>query len=177
MAPNNASTTNEMHRLLCFALLLSFPQQRDALDDVPMHSVPQNLPCADQPKTIRQLTESFGKSRIPSPGEISGSWVAIGFLGETPSFNCNGVTRGSRFEWVMFVNQYSVEIDMIGMNHHQKTTLKPDNRGSLAVPVEFGGDTVPVYKCRLTQRNTLACMFRGPGGTSGVEFKKIPVKR
>lgn len=120
---------------------------------------------------------AFDKGRIPPPLEMTGSWVAIGFLGdgETPSFNCNGVMRGPKFEWVIRANQYSVSMDIIGTTE-QKTTLKPDNSRSLAIPVAFGGDTAPVYKCRLTQRKALACVFHGPGGTTGVEFKKIPLK-
>ena len=45
---------------------------------------------------------------------MTGSWVAIGFLGNAPSFNCNGVKRGPKFEWVIRANQYSVEMDIIG---------------------------------------------------------------
>src|SRR5215475_12910619 len=139
-----------MCRLFCLAFLLWFPQQRATVDDL-QHSIPQNLPCADQPRSMKELTESFDKGRIPSALEISGSWVAIGFLGDTTSFNCSGVTRGPKFEWVLHATQYSVDMDIIG-THHQETTLKPDNRGSLALPVDFEGDSVPVYKCRLTQR-------------------------
>jgi len=125
---------------------------------------------------MKELTESFDKGRIPSALEITGSWVAIGLFGDFTSFNCSGVTRGPKFEWVLRVNQYSVDMDILG-THPQKTTLKSDNGGSLALPVDFEGDSMPIYKCRLTQRRTLACIFHGPGGTAGVEFKKVLLKQ
>ena len=167
-----------MYRLLGIVLLLWVTQQRNTVDNVPRHSTPQNLPCSDQPRSMNELVEAYDKGRIPSPLEMNGSWVASGFVGdsETPSFNCNGVTRGPKFEWVMHANQYSVSMEIIGVGV-QKRTLKPDNDGSLAIPVAFGGDSTPVYKCRLTLRKTLACVFHGPGGTTGVEFKKIPVQQ
>ena len=141
----------------------------------PKTSIPQNLPCADQPTSIKDLTASFDKGRMPSPLELSGSWVAIGFLDNAPSFNCNGVRRGPKFEWVIRANQYSVSMDIIGTTHQQRT-LKADNDGSLALPVDFGGDGIPPYRCRLTDRKTLACILRARGGTTSVELKKMPVK-
>src|ERR1051326_5285756 len=103
-----------MYHLLYVAFLLSFPQQRDALNDLSRHSIPQNLPCADQPTSIKDLTEAFDNGWIPSEAEMTGSWVAIGFFGNAPRFNCHGVKRGPKFEWVIRANQYSVEMDIIG---------------------------------------------------------------
>ena len=165
-----------MHAFL-FTLMLWSPRAQ-VVDDIPKNAVPQTSPCADQPRSMKELMAAFDKGRIPSPLEMTGSWVAIGYVGdgETPSFNCNAVMRGPKFEWVIRANQYSVLMEIIGTTA-QKTTLKPDTGGSLAMRVEFGGDTTPVYKCRLTQRKTLACIFRGPGGTTGVQFKKIPLKQ
>ncbi len=93
---------------------------------------------------MTELTESFAKGRIPLRREMTGSWVAIGYLGDTSSLNCDGVTRFQKFEWVILANQYSVEMDIIG-THHQKATFKQDNRGSLALPVDFEGDSTPPY--------------------------------
>src|SRR5205809_4720379 len=139
-----------MYRLLGIVLLLWVSQRRNTLDNVPRNSTPQNLPCSDQPRSMKELMEAFDRGQIPSALEMTGSWVAIGYVGdgETPSFNCNGVTRGPKFEWVIRANQYSVSMEIIGTTA-QKPTLKPDNSGSLALPVAFGGDSVPVYKCRL----------------------------
>src|SRR5262245_12990225 len=103
---------------------------------LPKNPVLQNRPCADQPRSIKQLMDAFDKGRIPLPRELTGSWVAIGLLGDTPSLNCDGVKRGQKFEWVILANQYSVEMDIIG-TYHQKATLKQDNGGSLALPVDF----------------------------------------
>ena len=68
-----------------------------------------------------------------------------------------------------------VEMDIIG-TYHQKALLKPDDHGSLSLPVDFEGDSIPVYRCRLTQRGTLACIFQGHGPGIGVEFKKMQLK-
>ena len=66
------------------------------VDDIPKNTVPQTSPCADQPRSMKELMAAFDKGRIPSPLEMTGSWVAIGYVGdgETPSFNCDGVMRG-----------------------------------------------------------------------------------
>ena len=60
------------------------------MDDIPKNAVPQTSPCADQPRSMKELMAAFDKGRIPSPLEMTGSWVAIGYVGdgETPSFNC-----------------------------------------------------------------------------------------
>ena len=160
-----------------FTLMLWLPPVQ-TVNDIPKNAVPQNLPCSDQPRSMKELMAAFDKGRIPPPLEMTGSWVAIGFLGdgETPSFNCNGVMRGPKFEWVIHANQYSIEMDIIGTTHQQRT-LKADNGGSLVLQVDFGGDGIPPYKCRITDRKTLACILRARGGTVGVEFKKMPLNR
>jgi hypothetical protein len=75
----------------------------------------------------------------------------------------------------MIANQYSIEIDMIG-SHVQLRTLTPDDHASVALAVDFEGDSLPVYRCRLTNRGTLACLFGEPDWIRGVEFRKMPVK-
>ena len=155
------------------------PPAQENPDEVPRNSIPQNTPCADQPKSLKELTTSFDKGRIPLATEVSGSWVAIGFVGNglsanNPSLNCSGVKRGTKFEFVLIADSYSVELDAIGMTNPQTVKMEPDHRGSVQFPVDFAGDSLPVYRCRLTQRRTLACLVAAYA--QGVEFKKLPVE-
>lgn len=144
----------------------------ESTPQMPMHPTPQNAPCADQPKSFGELIDAFNAGQSPSPSQVNGVWVAIGFVDDSSSsLNCSGVTRAQTFEWVMIANQYSVEIDMLGV-YDQMSTLTPDNQDSLALPVDYQGDSAADYKCRLTNRGTLACL----DGPTGVEFKKMPVK-
>jgi hypothetical protein len=141
---------------------------------LPRDSIPQYSPCPDQPKSFRELSDSFAAGRLPSASEITGSWVLIGIWvhnGSGPDLNCNGITRGPKFEWVLVAKGYSVEVDAIGTNH-QTTTFKPDNRGNLTFSVDFEGDYAPSFRCRMTQRNTLACL--GSPYYDGLEFKRMP---
>jgi hypothetical protein len=190
-----------MYELLCMVVILVFtaftgaqaptfrsvflaqnrqsPAAQPSSTEIPRNSIPQNSPCADQPKSLKELTASFNKGRLPFATEVSGSWVAIGFVGDgwsanNPSLNCTGVKRGKKFEFVMVANRYSIELDAIGMTYPQTVTMEPDHRGSLQFPVDFAGDHLPVYRCRLTQRQTLACLVAIYG--QGVEFKKMPVE-
>ena len=142
-------------------------------DSISRNGIPQYSPCTAQPRSVKELGNSFAKGRIPSPVDLTGTWVAIGFLGASTSLNCTGVKRGQKFEWVMIAKRYSVEIDMIG-SYSQKTAFKPDREGNLALAVDFEGDDIPIYRCRLTQRNTLACLIGAPPREDGVEFKKMP---
>jgi hypothetical protein len=144
--------------------------------EVPRNSTPQNFPCADQPRTLAELMASFNKGRLPLATEVSGSWVAIGFVGDSttiPSLNCTGVKRGDKFEFVIVANRYSLELDAMGMTYFQTVIMKRDRRGSVQFPVDFAGDNVPVYRCRFTRRQTLACLVNI---YEGVEFKKMPVR-
>ncbi|MGH9572298.1 MAG: hypothetical protein ACRD40_02040 [Candidatus Acidiferrales bacterium] len=116
---------------------------------------------------------SFVKGRVPSAAELTGTWVGIGFVGHYVSLNCAGVKRSGKFEWVMIADGYAVEIDMIG-SYSQKAAFKLDRKGNLALPVDFEGDEVPIYRCRLTPRKTLARFVGTPPNVDGVEFKKMP---
>lgn len=147
--------------------------------------VPQNDPCADQPRTFKELAASFQKGRLPLASDIAGTWVEIGNLNDPPpqspfprfrNLNCTGERRGSKFEFVLVANGYSVELHAIGMYCPQKVRMVPDREGSVEFPeVSFGGDEAPdTYHCRLTKRGTLACMS---GTFIGVEFKKMAVEK
>jgi hypothetical protein len=161
--------------LAAFSAQQLSPVAGQSSDEIPRDSVPQHSPCTDQPKSLKDLAQSFNKGRVPPAHDVTGTWVAIGFLGHYVSLSCAGVKRGKKFEWVMLTNGYSVEIDMIG-SYSQTTTFKPDGKGNLALAVDFEGDDIPVYRCRLTQRKTIACLVGTPPFEDGVEFKKVPVE-
>ena len=159
-----------------FALLASGclpPLGAQSSEEMPRNGIPQYSPCSDQPTSIRELMSSFAKGRVPSAAELTGTWVAIGWVGSYVSLNCAGVKRGKKFEWVMLANGYSIEIDMIG-SYSQKATSRVDRKGNLTLPVDFEGDELPVYRCRLTRRKTLACLVGTLPSIDGVEFKKMP---
>jgi hypothetical protein len=161
--------------LMFVASVTTFAQDAGREQAVPKDSVPQSLPCADQPKTFTELFDSFAAGRFPSPSEITGSWGLIGLWvhkDSPPSLNCNGIIRGPKLEWTLVANRYSVAFDAIGTNR-QTTTFKPDSSGSVTFTVSFGGDYAPTFRCRITRRNTLACL--GTPYYDGVEFKRMPV--
>lgn len=175
--------------LLFLALILPMTAQvpSSSSEEIPRYAVPQNAPCVDQPKSIAELAASYRQGRFPLASEVTGTWVEIGAVSEFPanryqttphptiyrSLNCSGEVRGDKFEFVLVANGYSVELHAIG-TYVQKVTMQPDHKGSLTFPVDFEADEGPdTYGCRLTRRNTLACLS---GTFGGVEFKKMAVK-
>jgi hypothetical protein len=147
--------------------------------------VAQNDPCIDQPRSFKELKGSFKKGWLPLALDIAGTWVEIGDLSDPPpqspfphirSLNCTGERRGSKFEFVLVANGYSVELHAIGMYCPQEVKMVLDREGSVEFPeASFGGDEAPdTYRCRLTKRGTLACMI---GKFTGVEFKKMAVEK
>jgi TonB family protein len=141
--------------------------------ELPTNSVPQNSPCADQPKSLTELRDAFNRGNLPSASETTGSWVSIGFFGDyNNDLNCTGLRRGNKFAEVILAKEYSVEMHAIGA-HDQTRTMEPDHAGSVIFPVDLGGDARPVYRCRVTTRNTLACLI--DVYRQGVEFKKMSV--
>jgi hypothetical protein len=137
--------------------------------------VPQNLPCANQSKSLKELTKSFNMGRLSSTSDVTGTWVAISLFSDGhSSLNCAGVKRGITFEEVIVAKGYSIELHIIGAVQ-ETVTAKPDRNASLVFPVDEGGDASPVYRCRLTERQTLACLndvYR-----EGNEFKKMTVRK
>jgi hypothetical protein len=156
----------------------SSPQQTSSSEEnkeaVPMNSVPQYLPCSDQTKLFKELSNSFANGRLPSPTEVDGAWVLIGswlHKDSRPDLNCNGIRRGKIFEWVLLADGNSFGVDMAGM--FLTSSLEPDHRGDLAFTIDLQGDYNPVFRCRMTRRNTLVCL--GTPYYSGSEFKKMQV--
>ena len=147
----------------------------DKEEATPKDSIPQYFPCPDQPKSFKEISDAVDAGRLPSPSDVTGSWALIGIWvhkDSRPDLNCNGVTRGRKFEWILIAKGYSVEVDAIG-TRHQTTMFKADDKGNLTFSIDFEGDYLPTFRCRLTRRNTLACL--GSPYYDAVEFKRIPV--
>lgn len=149
----------------------------------PKYSVPQDAPCADQPRSLKELAIAFQNGRLPSPSETTGSWVEIGDFSDRPTpwprfhdLNCSGLMRRSKFDFVLVAHGYSVELHVIDMYGSQTVAMEPDHKGSVEFPeVYFGGEgPVTNYRCRLTQRGTLACLW---GRFAGTEFRKMVVEK
>jgi hypothetical protein len=150
------------------------PSSEQSNEEIPMHSVPQYLPCPGQTKTFSKLSNSFAAGHLPSRSEITGSWVLVGFwlYGDShPDLNCTGIMRGKILEWVMLAQGYSLRIDMAGTD--QTSAFELGRRQDLTVAMDLGGDASPVLRCRLTQRHSLVCL--GDTYYSGLEFRKIQV--
>jgi len=90
-------------------------------------------------------------------------WVAVGFYyGENnPSVNCDGVKRGQVLEWVMTIDHDSFDIDMVGARRSTGKIRIAKNKEP-TFSFDMGGDAEPLYRCRLSSRNTLICL--GPYG-------------
>jgi hypothetical protein len=162
--------------LLPLFAVASMCQSSSAGDQqVPKDSIPQYLPCTDQPKSFTELSGSFAAGRLPLPSDVTGSWALIGIWvhkDSRPDLNCNGVKRGQKIEWILIAHGYSVEVNAIGTNR-QTTIFKTDDKGNLTFSINLEGDFVPTFRCRLTRRNTLACL--GSPYYDALEFKKIPL--
>jgi TonB family protein len=142
-------------------------------DEVTHTTGPPNLPCPGQPKSLKELTAAFEKGQLPSPSEVTGSWVEIGFFGQderVANANCTGLMRGKVFEFIIIASQYTLSLNSIGMDRPQAATAEPDNEGSIQFPVRLGGDATPIYRCRITRPNTMTCLNAVYG--EGIEFRK-----
>jgi hypothetical protein len=51
-----------------------------AEESIPIEPIPQNFPCASQPRSLGELTASFNKGRAPSAPDLVGIWVEVGNL-------------------------------------------------------------------------------------------------
>lgn len=150
------------------------PVSSREIEDIPLYSVPQYLPCPNQTRSYLALAKSFTSGRLPTETEISGSWVLIGswlYRDSHPDLNCTGIVRGRILEWVMFANGLSLRVNMAGMI--VKSAFGPGSAGNLKFTMDLGGEANPVFQCRLTQQHTLVCL--GSPYYSGSEFKKMPV--
>ena len=124
--------------------------------------------------SFSKLYDSFSAGRLPSPSEVTGSWVLVGFWlykDSHPDLNCAGIMRGKTLEWVMLAQGYSLGVEMAGAFGTSKFEL--GHSQDLTLALDLGGDASPLLRCRLTQRNTLVCL--GDTYYNGLEFRKIQV--
>jgi hypothetical protein len=104
---------------------------------------------------------------------MTGSWVAIGFLGDDGlDLNCTGLKRANTFEEVMLATGYAIEMHVIG-TAVQSPMMARDN-GAVIFPFDFGGDAIAFYRCRITTGQTLVCTIDRYRHI--VEFQKTTVK-
>jgi hypothetical protein len=150
------------------------PSSERSIKEIPIHSVPQYLPCPGQTKTFRKLSDSFSAGHLPSQSEVTGSWVLTGFWlhrDSHPDLNCAGIMREKILEWVMLAQGYTLGIDMAGT--YQTSAFELGQRHDLMVALDLGGDASPLLRCRLTHHHGLVCL--GDTYYSGLEFRKIQV--
>ena len=168
--------------LLFFALPATAQSQNpvsvEAASEVPQNSILQNAPCNDQPRSFAKLTASFQQGKVPLASQITGTWVEIGDVWHTASensLNCSGLRRGSKFEFVLVVDGYSVAPHAIGMMPPLNVKIQLNHKkGSVDFPVNFGADEGPdSNRCRLTNRGTLVCLV---AEYRAEEFKKMEVQ-
>jgi hypothetical protein len=157
------------------------PPSNPSSEETPQYAVPQNVPCRDQPRSLRELSVAFQNGRLPLDSETTGTWVEIGDVNKNPythseraMLNCAGLKRGSKFEFVLVANNYTVQLHAIGMTYPQKITMNTSHDENVEFSVDFAADEGPdTYRCRLTKRGTLACLIKN---YRGAEFKKVAVE-
>ena len=144
-----------------------------------------NTPCGGQPKSLTELKARFATATLPSPSAITGSWVVIGIFGAAQShgrelvlLNCSGITQEEtgKFELAMLIDGYSLEPHFVGSGTERRPmTPDVDDKASLSFWVDFGGDAIPFFRCRMTTRGTVACLV--DEYQEGYEFKRMAVTR
>jgi hypothetical protein len=153
------------------------PVSGETSSEVPQSSTPQNAPCVDQPRSLLGLTVSFQQGAVPPASQMTGTWVEIGDLwhdASENSLNCSGIRRGSKFEFVLVVDGYSIALHAIGMMPPLNVKARLDHKGSIVFPVNFGADEgADSDRCRLTSRGTLVCLV---AAYRAEEFKKMEVQ-
>jgi hypothetical protein len=158
-------------------------------EPLPRKPIPQNSPCANQPRSLSELTDAFNKGRVASALELKGTWVEIGDFdnGTRPhhrSLNCTGIMRGKKFEFAMIGESYEWVMELHAIGYEiRRVRMEPNHKGSMEFSVDLLADGAEeVYTCRLTQRGTLACVdvmraweYNRKDATSGEEFKRMKV--
>jgi len=164
------------------------PSTTSAEESIPEKPIPQDSPCASQPRSLSELTASFNKGRAPSIQELTGTWVEIGNFnyGMLPiddeirqshfrSLNCTGIMRGKKFEFAMIGegDAYVMELHVVNSSGTWRERMEPNHKSSVEISFCSDGDCSAraVYYCRIAQGGTLACI----DGHSGNEFRKIKV--
>src|ERR1051326_6325259 len=137
----------------------------------------KTTPCPGQSTSLAELQTAFSRGSLPTPTQMTETWVGIGFFGtmpETRILTCAGIFREEEgtFEEVISAQGYSIIAHIVG-TVVQGSTVAVSN-SALTFPFDFGGDSHPVFRCRLTQRKTLACLI--DVYRQGIEFKQISVR-
>jgi hypothetical protein len=161
-----------------FAAILVLAIRADAQRISPPQPT-SHLPCAEQAKSLPALTAAFESGKLPTAADMEGWWVAVGMFGaaanhgrEIVRLDCAGITRDNLFEQAMRIDGNSVEPHFIGLSEVKTLTFSKENQ-SVNFPVDGGGDTVPIERCRLTSRRTLACLVDVYG--EATEYKQMLV--
>jgi hypothetical protein len=145
--------------------------------EVPQNSIRQNVSCVDQPRSLAELTATFQHGTLPLASQMTGTWVEIGDVwhdASENSLNCSGIRRGSKFEFALVADGYSIALHAIGMMLPLNVKARLDNKGSIAFPVNFGADGgADSNRCRLTNRDTLVCLV---AAYRAEEFKRMEVQ-
>lgn len=131
-------------------------------------------PCSGQAKTLVELRRAFNAANLPSPARITGTWVGIGVFGSAESHgsgfakvDCNGF-----FQEVLRFDGYAVKLEMTGAIVDKEEKVQPDTTSSVTFPAPGAGDAAsPVFRCRLTKRDTLACLI--DVYQEGYEFRRM----
>ena len=158
-------------------------------EPLPRERIPQVSPCANQPRSLSELTDSFNKGRVASVSELKGTWVEIGDVDNGTrshyrSLNCTGIMRGKKFEFAMIGESYDWVMELHAIGYEiQRLRMEPNHKGSMEFSVDLLADGAEeVYTCRLTQRGTLACVdvmtgwgIKRKDPTSGEEFKRMKI--
>jgi hypothetical protein len=172
-----ARSVKKVCLLMCISVSLLFLCERARADGADDDT--KTAPCPGQPVSLAELREAFSEGELPTAARMTGTWVGIGFFGatETPELrmiNCAGNFRqdANAFEEVLVAKGYAITVHNVG-TFVQGPTVEI-SAGALTFPFDFGGDSHPVYRCRLTKRNTLACLI--DVYQEGIEFKRMTVK-
>jgi hypothetical protein len=136
-------------------------------------------PCPGQPASLAELRTTFSQGTLPTPAQVTGTWVGIGFFGATEIpelriLNCAGMFRAEvgAYEEVIEAKGYSITVHIVGTLVASPTIDVSD--GALTFPFDFGGDSHPVFRCRLTPQQTLACLI--DVYQQGIEFKRMTIQ-
>src|SRR5690349_13909260 len=150
-------------------LLVAWLAAQSPTAKTPPFSSPQGG-CAVS-HSLAELKRAFAQGRVPSATQLTGAWVAIGDFAQTSGprgdesdkVDCIGLKTydAGPFESVLLVKDYSVEPRIVAneWNTETRQVFKRDGpRRSITFDLGFGGDASAYYRCRLTQRTTLACL-------------------
>ncbi|MGB9458934.1 MAG: hypothetical protein WCB12_23015 [Bryobacteraceae bacterium] len=141
-------------------------------------------PCSDPGYSWQKLDAIFQKAKAPAKQDLVGTWVMTGFV-LTGSFggvrkdvirsDCAGIKRNGKFEWALKFS--ATQDDHLAANSRKIGDSPQDSRisfepdGTLILRQDDGGDSIVVYRCRMSDPKALVCVYSGTPG-HGMEFRK-----